>query len=71
MIKYHISFGNDCSPNSYVKSHVDNVHIMYDRNYVNDNNRNDGGNCDVCSLFPKIDQICFLLLNTKIDILCI
>ncbi len=40
----HISFGNDCSLNSYVKSHVDNIHTMYDRNYVNDNGKNDGGN---------------------------
>ncbi len=44
----HISFGNDCSPNLYVKSHVDNVHIMYDINYVNGNSKNDGGNCDKC-----------------------
>ncbi len=26
---------------------------------------------NVCSLFPKIDEIRFLLINTKIDILCI
>ncbi len=51
----HISFGNDRNPNSYIKSHVDNVHIMYDRNFVNDNSRNDVGNCDNCeeSVAPK------------------
>ncbi len=57
----HIGFGNDCSPNSYIKSHVDNVHIMYDRNYVNDNSMNDGGKCDNCeeSVAPKCGHASF------------
>ncbi len=34
---------------------------MYDRNYVNDSSRNDGGNCDNCeeSVAPKYGHASF------------
>ncbi len=47
IMKYYISVLVMIAVQIHVKSHVDNVHIIYDRNYVNDNSKKYGGNC-VC-----------------------